>query len=122
MRPIDADALMKELEELWEAYKNDHDDDGAYAAEDFSYIVRKAPSIPFPQWISVKDRLPDPIPPSSPNYPPHGYLICDSLGYMYVADYTYDKYFPSSYSFHVNGEEETDVKYWMVIEPPEDNM
>lgn len=42
MRPIDADALMKELEELREAYRNDHDDDGYYATEDFECLVRNA--------------------------------------------------------------------------------
>ena len=33
MRPIDADALMEELEALREDCKNDHDDDGYYAVE-----------------------------------------------------------------------------------------
>ena len=69
-------------------------------------------------WISVKERLPEPIHPTDPRY--KAYLICDSLGYMRVADYTYSKYFPTCYSFHVNGEEETDVKYWMPIEPPKE--
>lgn len=45
MRPIDADALMKELEELREAYRNDHDDDGYYATEDFECLVRNAHTI-----------------------------------------------------------------------------
>lgn len=45
MRPIDADALMKELEELREAYRNDHDDDGYYATEDFECLVRNATTI-----------------------------------------------------------------------------
>lgn len=45
MRPIDADTLMKELEELREAYRNDHDDDGYYATEDFECLVRNAPTL-----------------------------------------------------------------------------
>lgn len=45
MRMIDADTLMKELEELREAYRNDHDDDGYYATEDFGCLVRNAPTI-----------------------------------------------------------------------------
>lgn len=45
MRMIDADPLMKELEELREAYRNDHDDDGYYATEDFGCLVRNAPTI-----------------------------------------------------------------------------
>lgn len=68
-----------------------------------------------PRWVRVEDGLPKPIHPSDPHYVP--YLICDSLGYMYVADYTYGKY-STAYSFHVDGEEVTDVIYWMPIEPP----
>lgn len=45
MRPIDADTLIKELEELREAYRNDHDDDGYYATEDFGCLVRNAPTL-----------------------------------------------------------------------------
>lgn len=70
-------------------------------------------------WIRVKDRMPDPIHPSDPKYRP--YLVMDSFGYLRVADYTYDKYFQTCYSFHVDGEEVTDVEYWMRIEPPKRN-
>ena len=70
-------------------------------------------------WHRVEEELPEPIHPTDPRY--KAYLICDSLGYMHVADYTYSKHFPTCYSFHVNGEEETDVKYWMPIEPPKED-
>ncbi len=72
----------------------------------------------FYSWVSVKDMMPDPIRPSDPKY--RLYLVMDSCGYLHVADYTYDKYFPSCYSFHVNGEDITDVTYWMRIDPPYD--
>lgn len=70
-------------------------------------------------WHRVEDELPEPIHPTDPRY--KAYLICDALSYMHVADYTYSKHFPTCYSFHVNGEEETDVKYWMPIEPPKED-
>ena len=69
-------------------------------------------------WHRVEEEMPEPIHPTDPRY--KAYLICDSLGYMHVADYTYSKHFPTCYSFHVNGEEVTDVKYWMPIEPPKE--
>ena len=45
MRPIDADALMEELEALREDCKNDHDDDGYYAVESSLYIVKNATTL-----------------------------------------------------------------------------
>ena len=69
-----------------------------------------------PKWISVKEKLPTPIHPSSPDY--KAYLIVAD-GDMYIADYTYDKYFETCYSFHVDGEEMTGVTHWCKIpEPP----
>lgn len=69
-----------------------------------------------PKWISVKDELPSPIHPSDPDYRPY-LIIAD--GYMYVADYSYDKYFETCYSFYVDGEEMTGVTHWCKIpEPP----
>ena len=76
---------------------------------------------PASPWHRVEEELPEPIHPTDPRY--KAYLICDSLGYMHVADYTYSKHFPTCYSFHVNGEEETDVKYWMPLpEPPKEGV
>lgn len=69
-----------------------------------------------PKWVSVKDELPSPIHPSDPDYRPY-LIIAD--GYMYVADYSYDKYFETCYSFYVDGEEMTGVTHWCKIpEPP----
>lgn len=69
-----------------------------------------------PKWISVKDELPSPIHPSDPDYRPY-LIIAD--GYIYVADYSYDKYFETCYSFYVDGEEMTGVTHWCKIpEPP----
>lgn len=69
-----------------------------------------------PKWISVKDELPSPIHPSDPDYRPY-LIIAD--GYMYVADYSYDKYFETCYAFYVDGEEMTGVTHWCKIpEPP----
>lgn len=69
-----------------------------------------------PKWMSVKDELPSPIHPSDPDYRPY-LIIAD--GYMYVADYSYDKYFETCYSFYVDGEEMTGVTHWCKIpEPP----
>lgn len=69
-----------------------------------------------PKWISAKDELPPPIHPSDPDYRPY-LIIAD--GYMYVADYSYDKYFETCYSFHVDGEAMTGVTHWCKIpEPP----
>lgn len=65
-----------------------------------------------PKWISVKDELPTPIHPSSPDY--KAYLIVAD-GDMYIADYTYDKYFETCYSFHVDGEYMTGVTHWMEL-------
>ena len=45
MRPIDADAVMEELEALREDCKNDHDDDGYYAVESSLYIVKNATAL-----------------------------------------------------------------------------
>ena len=47
-------------------------------------------------------------------------LVYDEDGYMSVATYTGDKYFPTAYGFHVNGEEVTDITHWMPIEPPKE--
>ena len=65
-----------------------------------------------PKWISVKDELPSPIHPSDPDYRPY-LIIAD--GYIYVADYSYDKYFETCYSFYVDGEEMTGVTHWCKI-------
>lgn len=65
-----------------------------------------------PKWIGVKEKLPTPIHPSSPDY--KGYLIVAD-GDMYIADYTYDKYFETCYSFYVDGEEMTGVTHWMKL-------
>lgn len=46
MRMIDADALMRGLEELQEAYRDSHDDDAYYAAEDFRCLINEAATIP----------------------------------------------------------------------------
>lgn len=46
MRMIDADALMRGLEELREAYEDSHDDDALYAAEDFMCLINEAATIP----------------------------------------------------------------------------
>ena len=46
MRLIDADALMRGLEELKEAYEDSHDDDALYAAEDFMCLINEAQTIP----------------------------------------------------------------------------
>ena len=70
----------------------------------------------FPKWIGVKDELPSPTHPSDPDYRPY-LIIAD--GYMYFADYSYDKYFETCYSFYVDGEEMTGVTHWCKIpEPP----
>ena len=69
-----------------------------------------------PKWISVKDELPSPIHPSDPDYRPY-LIIAD--GDIYLADYSYDKYFETCYSFYVDGEEMTGVTHWCKIpEPP----
>lgn len=69
-----------------------------------------------PKWISVNDELPSQTHPSDPDYRPY-LIIAD--GYMYVADYSYDKYFETCYSFYVDGEEMTGVTHWCKIpEPP----
>ena len=91
--------------------------DRDYSLMDFCEWLDDAPTAS--PWHRVEDELPEPIHPTDPRY--KAYLICDSLGYMHVADYTYSKHFPTCYSFHVNGEEETDVKYWMPIEPPKED-
>lgn len=103
MRIIDADELI-------EKYSGDE----FYSAAHIREAIDKTPTAS--PWHRVEVEFPEPIHPTSPMY--KAYLICDSLGYMHVADYTYSKHFPTCYSFHVNGEEETDVKYWMPIEPP----
>lgn len=64
------------------------------------------------EWIKCSERLPEAIHPSSPHY--RTYLIWAD-GYLYVADYTYDKHFQTCYSFHVNGEEMTGVTHWMPL-------
>ena len=46
MRLIDADALMRGLEELKEAYEDSHDDDALYAVEDFICLINEAATIP----------------------------------------------------------------------------
>ena len=119
MRPIDADSITKDLEKFKEYYESIRDDDAADGVSGCIGYVEDSPTIQLPHWESVKERLPDPIPPTDQNYMP--YLIRDSLGYFHVADYTYDKYFQTCYSFHVDGEEVTDVEYWMRIEPPKKN-
>ena len=69
-----------------------------------------------PKWISVKDERPSPIHPSDPDYRPY-LIIAD--GDIYLADYSYDKYFETCYSFYVDGEEMTGVTHWMKLpEPP----
>ena len=68
-----------------------------------------------PKWISVNDELPSPIHPSDPDYRPY-LIIAD--GYMYVADYSYDKYFETCYSFYVDGEAMTGVTHWMKLPVP----
>lgn len=73
-----------------------------------------------PKWISVKDELPYPSHPSDPDY--RQYLIVAD-GYMYVADYSYDKHFETCYSFYVDGEEMTGVTHWCKIpEPPKGEL
>lgn len=103
MRLIDADELI-------EKYSGDE----FYSAAHIREAIDKTPTAS--PWHRVEDGLPDPIHPANPRY--KAYLICNSLGYMQVADYTYSKHFPTCYSFHVNGEEETDVKYWMPLPKP----
>lgn len=69
-----------------------------------------------PKWISVKDELPSPIRPSDTDYRPY-LIIAD--GDIYIADYSYDKYFETCYSFYVDGEVMTGVTHWCKIpEPP----
>ena len=65
-----------------------------------------------PKWISVKDEYPSPIHPSDPDYRPY-LIIAD--GDIYLADYSYDKYFETCYSFYVDGEEMTGVTHWMEL-------
>ena len=116
MRLIDADANIETMKKCAE---NPED---KYALLCYRYaqmVLEEAPTVePVPPWHRVEDELPEPIHPTDTRY--KAYLICDSLGYMHVADYTYSKHFPTCYSFHVNGEEVTDVKYWMPIEPPKE--
>ena len=110
MRLIDADALKENM-----FY---HEIDNTMYLEERD--IDDAPTVAASPWHRVEDELPEPIHPTDPRY--EAYLICDSLGYMHVADYTYSKHFPTCYSFHVNGEEETDVKYWMPLpEPPKED-
>jgi hypothetical protein len=69
-----------------------------------------------PKWISVNDELPSPIHPSEPDYRPY-LIIAD--GDIYIADYSYDKYFETCYTFYVDGEAMTGVTHWCKIpEPP----
>lgn len=45
MRLIDADALMKELEELRDIYRSERDDDAESAANDMWWIVKRFPTL-----------------------------------------------------------------------------
>ena len=113
MRLIDADAAYKaacEGADNWDGGCSPYRDD--CIREEMDKVPTASP------WHRVEDEFPEPIHPTDPRY--KAYLICDSLGYMRVADYTSSKHFQTCYSFHVNGEEETDVKYWMPIEPPKE--
>ena len=99
-------------------FKDAYIEDSDVHCTDMEYEINHIPAAS--PWHRVEDELPEPIHPTDPRY--KAYLICDSLGYMHVADYTYSKHFPTCYSFHVNGEEVTDVKYWMPIEPPKEGV
>lgn len=118
MRLIDADSLTEDLEKYKEYCERIRDDDAADGVSNCIGYVEDSPTIQLPHWESVKERLPDPIPPTDQNYRP--YLIRDSLGYFHVADYTYDRY-STVYSFYVDGEEVMDAEYWMRIDPPKKN-
>ena len=59
-----------------------------------------------PHWISVEERLPE---------PEQGVLVFDDCEYMNVGCYTHDKYFPTLFEFHVNGEYEPGITHWMPL-------
>ena len=121
MSPIDIlksniDDAIEVLNRINEARKMDYEDYSELF--DAIYTISNGVSLsPVGPWHSVKDELPEPVPPAdSRNHP---YLVYAD-GYLRVADYTCDKYFPTCYSFHVNGEEETGVTHWMSIEAPKE--
>lgn len=76
-------------------------------------VIAELKSLPAaPRWVRCEERLPK---------PGQVCLVYDEDGYMNVATYTGDKYFPTAYGFHVNGEEVTDITHWMPIEPPKED-
>ena len=107
MRLIDADANIETMKKCAENPENEQ----ALLCYRFAQrILEEAPTVPpAPRWVRCEDELPK---------PGQVCLVYDEDGYMNVATYTGDKYFPTAYGFHVNGEEVTDITNWMPIEPP----
>lgn len=111
MRLIDADALIEDVKTLWD-YETVDGITSSTVLKQIVTDIQNAPTIPAPRWVRCKEELPK---------PGQLCLVYDEDDYMSVATYTGDKYFPTAYGFHVNGEEVTDITHWMPIEPPRED-
>ena len=108
------------LDELWKQRRNYQMMDDTHTADKIMHglyraeqVVKEAPTVAVPRWVRCDSFV---LPK-----PGQLCLVYDEDGYMSVATYTGDKYFPTAYGFHVDGEEVTDITHWMPIEPPKED-